>query len=196
MSLKLFRCVGGEIVVPNKDLVLITRSDGGNLVVNPPREVWERSELNAVELANWSFLVAATGKAMLESLPQLEHGCINYWEAGNWALNEIADPVGLFKPARLFRKVHLHLLGRNPNSTNPDLKWGEAPEFPKFSDRFVWARNNERLTADECITIVQRAEEILRESYRLRQNQIDRWTICRLCGYPSAEVDCSDCSQH
>ena len=196
MSLKLFRCVGGEIVIPHKDLVLISRSDGGNLVVNPPREVWERSELNAVELANWSFLVAATGKAMLESLPQLKDGCINYWEAGNWALNEVAAPAGIFKSAKAYRKVHLHLLGRNPNSTNPDLSWGEAPNFPKFSDRFIWAENNERLTAKECLMIIKRAEEILVEIYGMQQSQIDRWTICVLCGYPTAELNCPDCNQN
>ena len=91
MGLKLFTCQGGDILLPDKNLVLVSRQDGGNLVVTPSRDVWERSELNAVELMLWSYLVAATGRAMLNVLPQLEGGCINYWEAGNWALNEAAD---------------------------------------------------------------------------------------------------------
>ncbi|MGZ5446485.1 MAG: hypothetical protein ACXWLY_31685 [Thermoanaerobaculia bacterium] len=77
----LFTSSGGSIVLP--ELVLVDREDGGNLIVEPPRDVWERSELTAEELTLWSFLIAATGRAMLDVLPQLEGGCINYWEAGN-----------------------------------------------------------------------------------------------------------------
>ena len=34
-----------------------------------------------------SLGIVQAGRAMLDVLPQLENGCINYWEAGNWALN-------------------------------------------------------------------------------------------------------------
>src|SRR3954470_19474012 len=94
VGLKLYTCQGGHISLPDRALVLVSREDGGNLIVTPPRDVWERSVLTPVELMRWSFLVAAAGKAMLDRLPQLEGGCINYWEAGNWALNERAEPVG------------------------------------------------------------------------------------------------------
>src|SRR4051812_18143968 len=119
----LFRCAGGEIVLPDLKLVLVDREDGGNLVVNPPREVWERSELTAGELTGWSFLVAAAGRAMLDALPQLRDGCINYWEAGNWALNDEAETSGP-KRAAQHRKVHLHLLGRSPRAKSPSWEWG------------------------------------------------------------------------
>src|SRR3954465_4561251 len=105
----LFTCDGGTVCLPAADLVLVDRNDGGNLIVNPPRDVWERSELTAQELTHWGFLVAATGRAMLDTLPQLAGGCINYWEAGNWALNELAEPRGP-KTAPTHRRVHLHLL--------------------------------------------------------------------------------------
>ena len=82
------------MVLPDEKLVLVDRSDGGNLIVNPPRDVWERSELTPAELVAWSFLVAATGRAMIDVLPQLEGGCVNYWEAGNWALHHDAEPAG------------------------------------------------------------------------------------------------------
>jgi hypothetical protein len=36
----------------------------------------------------WSFLVTAAGKAMLDVLPQLQGGCINYFDAGNWQLHD------------------------------------------------------------------------------------------------------------
>src|SRR5690349_17361720 len=100
---------GGTVVLPDTSLVLCDRKDGGNLIVNPPREVWDRSELFPTELIAWSFLVAATARAMLDVLPQLEGGCINYWDAGNWALNEDAEPRGP-KRGEVHRRVHLHLL--------------------------------------------------------------------------------------
>jgi len=90
----LYSCKGGDIVLPASDLVLVDREDGGNLIVNTPRSVWECSLLSPEELASWSYLVAATGEAMAARLPRLEGGCINYWEAGNWALNPAAAPEG------------------------------------------------------------------------------------------------------
>ena len=164
MPRRLFTSSAGAIVLPARDLVLVDRADGGNLIVNPPRDVWERSELTAAELTRWSFLVAATGRAMLDVLPVLEGGCINYWEAGNWALNENAEPRGPKTP-REHRRVHLHLLGRSRFATHPDLRWGEAPKFPGFRDRQAWAATFEPLTADECSAVVARAEAILREKY-------------------------------
>lgn len=164
MGQALFDCNGGKIVLPAPGAALIDRADGGNLIVNPPRDVWERSELDADELVQWSFLVAATGQAMLEVLPQLEGGCINYWEAGNWALNEQAEPKG-FKIAKTSRSVHLHLLGRSPRATNPDVKWGEAPKFPDYADRLAWTGKNELLNADECGHIITRVKELLVSKY-------------------------------
>jgi hypothetical protein len=184
LSLKLFTCNGGDIVLPDETLVLVGRRDGGNLVVNPPREVWERSELKPAELTYWSFLVAATGKAMLDVLPQLKDGCINYWEAGNWALNGNADPKG-FKTAKDFRKVHLHLLGRSPAAASSSYKWGEAPKFPVFDDRFEWAAKNDRLSAEECRNITARAETLLNEIYGMDKNLFSPRTDCQICGYPA-----------
>ncbi|MGH8107735.1 MAG: hypothetical protein ACREO1_03320 [Arenimonas sp.] len=172
MGRKLFSCEGGQVLLPDIGAALISRSDGGNLIVNPPRDVWERSELNADELKLWSCLVAATGQAMLEVLPQLKDGCINYWEAGNWALNEQAEPKG-FKAAKTSRSVHLHLLGRNPRSSNPDVKWGEAPKFPDYADRLAWTGSNELLNADECNKIVFRLKQILILKYQFSAEMMD-----------------------
>src|SRR5260370_2950070 len=92
----LLSCEGGTVSLPL--MPLNDRQDGGHLVVHPAREVWERSELSPVELTHWSFLVAATGRAMLDALSQLAGGCINYWEAGNWALHDLAAPPGPKNP--------------------------------------------------------------------------------------------------
>lgn len=161
----LFTSGGGSIVLP--ELVLVDREDGGNLIVDPPRVVWERSELTAEELTLWSFLIAATGRAMLDVLPQLEGGCINYWEAGNWALNDAAEPRGP-KTARAHRRVHTHLLGRSPRARHPAWRWGEAPKFPDFVDRREWAAAFAPLNDAECRAVVGRAEELLREQYGQR----------------------------
>ena len=158
------QCRGGSVSLPDAKLVLCDRRDGGNLIVNPPREVWDRSELSPEELTGWSFLVAATARAMLEVLPQLEGGCINYWDAGNWALNEAAEPRGP-KRGREHRRVHLHLIGRSRTASSPAWTWGEAPVFPRFADRYPWAAANQRLTKDECDAIVARAESLLSGRY-------------------------------
>jgi hypothetical protein len=157
----LFLCAGGTVSLPAPDSALVNRSDGGHLIVSPARDVSERSELSADELHHWSDLVAATGWAMLQSLPQLEGGCLNYWEAGNWALHEQAEPVGP-KTVVAHRRVHLHVLGRSRTAVHPSWLWGEAPLFPRFSDRKTWSSAFELLTTAECRTIAERLSERLR----------------------------------
>lgn len=196
MALTIFGCAGGDIVLPDPSLVLVDRQDGGNLVVTPPREVWERSELTPSELTMWSFLVAATGRAMLETLPQLQTGCLNYWEAGNWALNEQAEPRGPKTPTKQ-RRVHLHLLGRSPEAKDRSWQWGEAPMFPAFIDRHSWASGRQRLNVLECTRIVERAEVLLQSVYGMAAEQILPWAACQRCGYPfqseSANGLCVEC---
>lgn len=195
---KIFTCAGGNIFMPEPRLVLVDRKDGGNLVVSPLRDVWERCELEPVELSLWSYLVAATGKAMLDVLPQLAGGCINYWEAGNWALNEEAEPRG-HKCAKNHRRVHLHLFGRSPVASSPSWRWGEAPFFPNFADRFEWARKHQGLTGEESLNVVRRAEQILRDGYHFTPSQLGYWFKCVECEYPAATNDsatkdvCAEC---
>lgn len=161
-QLTLCQCTGGSVQLPARPLN--NRLDGGNLVVNPPRAVWERSELTPMELTHWSFLVAATGRAMLDVLPQLADGCINYWEAGNWALNDLAPPIGPKTP-REHRRVHLHVLGRSRHSTNPYWQWGEAPKFQSFADSEAWSSQLTRLNQEECDAIVVRIHALLAQVY-------------------------------
>jgi diadenosine tetraphosphate (Ap4A) HIT family hydrolase len=155
-------CSGGSIVRPAK--VLCDRLDGGHLIVNPPRPVWERSCLTPEELAHWSFLVAATGRAMLETLPVLEGGCLNYWEAGNWALNDQAEPVGA-KNVQDSRRVHLHVFGRSRKARDPDWRWGESPRFPDFVDAEKWASRFTPLLELECHIIAGRVATLLKTNY-------------------------------
>ena len=164
MSLILFSSDGGDLILPDRASLLVSRENGGNLVVNPPRGVWERSELTPAELTHFSFLVAAAGRAMLDVLSQLDGGCINYWEAGNWALNDDAEPKGP-KVASAHRSMHLHLLGRSPTSTSPSWQWGESPRFPLFAEKETWAASFEPLTAQECRRIVDRTDALLRTKY-------------------------------
>ncbi len=163
----LLRCSGGTITLPS--MPLLSREDGGHLWVNPPRRIWERSELNPIELMHWSFLIAATAQAMLDALPQLAGGCINYWEAGNWALNDCAEPVGPKNP-KTHRQVHMHLLGRNPKAKHPDWRWGESPRFPDFVHAKTWAASFELLTSTECQAIVKKTRVLLVEKYGLQRS--------------------------
>ncbi|MBP6014141.1 MAG: hypothetical protein KBA31_18075 [Alphaproteobacteria bacterium] len=177
-------------MLPSADLVLVDRADGGNLVVNPPREVWERGELSGEELRLWACLVAAAGGAMLQTLPQLQGGCINYWEAGNWALNNDAPPAG-HKEARQHRMVHLHLLGRSPQSTSASWKWGEAPFFPPYAERKRWAASHRRLMPSEVRNIVVATMDSLTRKYGFAPNAIERSLDCTRCAYPIAASSAS-----
>ena len=164
--MELFVCEGGSLLLPDPLLVLVDRLDGGHLIVNPPRKVWERSELTAAELSAWSMLIAAAGRAMLDALPLLADGCINYWEAGNWSLHHDARPAGAKLP-RDARQVHLHLLGRSRFATSPNFAWGEAPRFPPFNRRHEWAATPKRLQRDEYVAVLDALEERLHAKYRM-----------------------------
>ncbi len=184
------RCVGGTVQLPSKDLVLVDRGDGGNLIVNPPRSVWERSELSIDELDSWGRLVAATGQAMLTELPQLEGGCVNYWEAGNWALNDAAPPKGP-KRAPEHRQVHAHLLGRSRAAWSHAWRWGEAPGFPEYENRFDWAAKNRRLSPGETTSVVNAVRRVLLTRYAFADKDIETTAQCRNCAYPFAAGEAS-----
>jgi hypothetical protein len=185
MPITLYSCAGGDLILPSRASLLATRLDGGNLVVNPPRPVWERSALTPPELAKWAALVAAAGRAMLETLPQLDGGCINYWEAGNWALNDEAEPKGP-KRAPEHRRMHLHLLGRSRTTVNPHWAWGESPRFPAYAERHTWAAAFERFTPAECTAIVERLDLLLRGVYGFGAGDVRPWAACPVCAYPMA----------
>jgi hypothetical protein len=153
---------GGSVALPVQPMN--HAADGGHLLVNPPRPVWERSELSALELTRWSCLVAATGQAMLEALPQLAEGCLNYWEAGNNNLNDRAHPIGPKNP-KLHRRMHLHVFGRSPLASHPDWKWGEPPRFPTFADSALWVKQFRPLSCVECEAIRIRIEELLMHKF-------------------------------
>ena len=170
-------------MLPDRASLLVSRENGGNLVVNPPRPVWERSELTPIELRTVRFLVAAAGRAMIDVLPQLAGGCVNYWEAGNWALNDEAEPKGR-KTARAHRQMHLHLLGRSPSSADPAWAWGESPIFPRFADKTSWAASFERLTRRST---GRSSNGPIRCCDQYGVTPIAQtWSRCRRGGYPSA----------
>ena len=173
----LFAGAGGRVVLPLGEGLLIDRDDGGHLCVEPPRVVWERSELSAEDLTQWSFLVATTGRAMIEALPQLRDGCVNYWEAGNWALNDAASPSGP-KTAARHRNVHQHVIGRSPSAANPAWKWGEAPVFPTYADRTAWSAAFRPLTSMECAAI----------RLHVRQELSKRYGVTREVGRPALAI--------
>ena len=159
----IYRGAGGTVVLPKS--VFLDRADGGHLIINPPKEVWEASELSPLDLAHWCFLYGAIGRAMIDVLPQLDGGCVNYFEAGNWALGDGAPPKGKKKRAQDYRRVHMHVFGRSPNAKHPSWRWGEAPRLPDYKDRQKWMQDFEPLTAKECGAIIKQAKDILRRRY-------------------------------
>jgi len=160
MTQVLYKGAGGSVIVPKS--VFLDREDGGHLIVRPPTDVWEASELAPAQFIQWQFLVAATGRAMIEVLPQLEGGCVNYFEAGNWALNQAAPPKGP-KRAPEHRSVHMHIFGRSRSARHPSWRWGEAPRLPDYKDRQAFMRGFAPLEEKECKAIMKRARGILSE---------------------------------
>ena len=158
----LYKGLGGTVVLPKS--VFLDREDGGHLIVRPPTDVWERSELSPAEFIQWCFLVAATGRAMIDALPQLEGGCVNYFEAGNWALNVEAPPRRP-KTARKHRWLHLHIFGRSPRARHPSWRWGEAPKLPGYADRKARTAGFKPLTSAESKAIAARVRKLLAARY-------------------------------
>lgn len=185
MSHVLYRGPGGSVALPDPKTIMIDRRDGGQLVVHPPRRVWDRTVLDAGELTQWNFLVAAAAGAMLDTLPQLRDGCINYWDAGNWALNDAAAPPGP-KSGSVHRVLHLHLVGRSPESSDASWAWGESPFYPRYEDRFVWSAGKTALTAGECGVLVTRLHHLLFDRYGVDAAGADE---CRRCRYPAPAAD-------
>ena len=111
---------------------------------------------------------------MIDCLPQLDGGCVNYWDAGNWALNDAADPVGP-KSGPTHRVLHQHVIGRSPRSGDRDWQWGESPFFPTFAARFDWSRGKAPLTAAECAAIVaRRPRVVLSAAYAVPPAEVER----------------------
>jgi hypothetical protein len=185
MSRVLFRGAGGTVTLPDPRTIMIDRLAGGQLVVHPPRRVWDRTALDAAELTQWNFLVAATAAAMLDTLPQLRGGCVNYWDAGNWALNPEAAPAGP-KTGDAHRVLHQHVIGRSPHSADPSWTWGEAPFYPFYKDREAWSAGKAPLTADECAGLVPRLVHVLRHRYGVEAAAGD---VCARCRYPAPAAD-------
>ena len=103
---------------------------------------------------------------MLDALPALQGGCINYWEAGNWALNDQAAHAGP-KIAEDHRCMRLHVLGRSRNARHPDWRWGESPRFPDFANSTRWAAGLSTLTPLECDAVVKRLQNLLQTTFPL-----------------------------
>ncbi len=119
---------------------------------------------------------------------------MNYWDAGNWALNVAAAPAGP-KTGLGHRVLHQHVIGRSPHSTDPSWAWGESPFYPYFGDRFAWSVGKAPLTAAECGVVVARLSHLLLDRYGVDAVPSG---VCAQCNYPTPSADlaagaCPDC---
>jgi hypothetical protein len=179
---------------------MVSRLDGGNLIVLPPREVWDRSELTPAELTQWSFLVAATARAITRRFAAARRRMHQLLGRGQLAAQPTGGATRSEEWARAPQAAHAPA-GRSPTATDPSWRWGEAPNFPDFADRHTWAEKFERLNAEECRNIVARAESLLRERYGVPAGDLTSWSPCAACGYPTlleqgtTGARCTECSQ-
>ena len=72
MSHVLMRTRGGTVCQPDPATIMLDRADGGQLVVYPPRRVWDRTALSRGELlphlyARFPLVQAAEAHRLMES---------------------------------------------------------------------------------------------------------------------------------
>jgi diadenosine tetraphosphate (Ap4A) HIT family hydrolase len=108
-----------NFIVESVDKPMISRSDGGHLIINPVNRISDRTKLTpqlAIEFIRLSMIV---GEAMETALNNqgIDVGRVNYQDNGNWAVFTPQGP-----------HFHLHLYGRAKSAKIQ--KYGEAVNLP------------------------------------------------------------------
>lgn len=108
-----------NFIVESVDKPMISRSDGGHLIINPVKRISDRTKLTpqlAIEFIRLSMIV---GEAMETALNNqgIDVGRVNYQDNGNWAVFTPQGP-----------HFHLHLYGRAKSAKIQ--KYGEAVNLP------------------------------------------------------------------
>lgn len=108
-----------NFIVESVDKPMISRADGGHLIISPRVRIVDRSKLSpalAIEFIRLSMIV---GEAMTVALNRrgIDVGRINYQDNGNW---------GVFTPQG--PHFHLHLYGRAKSAKIQ--KYGESAQLP------------------------------------------------------------------
>jgi diadenosine tetraphosphate (Ap4A) HIT family hydrolase len=146
-----------NFIVDAMDAPMITRLDGGHLIINPKVRISDRTKLApslAIEFIRLSMIV---GEAMQTALNNrgIDVGRINYQDNGNWAVFTPQGP-----------HFHLHLYGRAKSAKIQ--KYGEACHLPLPHTGFY--EGLEPLNAGDIQAIREEIEKLeASEKYALRQ---------------------------
>lgn len=142
--------------VESADAPLVTRLDGGHIIINPRTRVEDRTKLTPPQAIELMRLTMLTGSAMTEGLRRrgIPIGRINYQDNGNW---------GIFTPEGPC--LHIHLYGRATGARFH--KYGEACNFPPrlsgFYDDFESLDEDDRNEIrTQIVTLTSRPEYLLR----------------------------------
>jgi diadenosine tetraphosphate (Ap4A) HIT family hydrolase len=108
-----------NFIVEAEEKPLISREEGGHVVISPKVPVKDRTLLTPSLATEMMYLTMLIGEAMTAGLTNrgIDIGRINYQDNGNW---------GVFKPEGPF--LHIHLYGRAKSAKIQ--KYGEACNFP------------------------------------------------------------------
>lgn len=108
-----------NFIVESVDKPMITRMDGGHLIINPVNRISDRTKLAPQLAIEFIRLSMIAGEAMEIALNKqgIDVGRINYQDNGNWAVFSPQGP-----------HFHLHLYGRAKSAKIQ--KYGEAPHLP------------------------------------------------------------------
>lgn len=114
-----------NFIVESVDKPMISRADGGHLIISPQTRIADRTKLSpalAIEFIRLSMIV---GEAMTIAMNKggIDVGRINYQDNGNW---------GVFTPQG--PHFHLHLYGRAKSAKIQ--KYGESVLLPFMNTGF------------------------------------------------------------
>ena len=121
---------------------MISREDGGHLVINPKVRVENLQKLTAVQSIELMRLLHVTGDALFRALSNqgIDMGRINYQDNGNWGVFAKEGPY-----------QHFHIYGRAKNATTQ--KYGESLYFPHRSTHPEFYAKVEPLTSSDLSAI-------------------------------------------
>jgi diadenosine tetraphosphate (Ap4A) HIT family hydrolase len=126
------------------DPALVTREEGGHIVILPKFSIPDRTQLTPAQASEYMKLSMVVGEALKNVLAKqgIDIGIVNYQDMGNW---RIGKPEGLL--------MHMNIFGRATNAVIQ--KYGDAVQLPRkntgFYDKFEPLNENDKKLIKEEI---------------------------------------------
>lgn len=129
---------------------LISRTDGGHIIINPKKRVQKLQDLSTEQANELMLLLRVTGAAMETVMNKngVDIGRINYQDNGNW---------GVFLPEGPYQ--HFHIYGRAKSAVIQ--KYGQSLYFPHKNDSPEFYYNLQPLNEKDIADMQSEIERLL-----------------------------------